>query len=403
MRPFLFALMTSLSISIWAQSLEVIYMAQAGYDPEDVEFRSRQFTQLNGVNVHITYEEYDAMYDILTSGRAEFDVLLLDTIWTADFADRGIIDPLPDQMEYLVRSNIIPDIYQANAYDGQLWAFPFLANFQLLYTNMDLLRRSGFENPPATLEELFFMAQRAKELGVIEYPVFESLRPEEILMCELVWLSGIDGSQWLDDAGNLEVDRPELRAAVQYLLALKRSGLLNPYSLDSGEMFSAEVFAWGDALFTSNWTFLIGELEELGENSPNRHFEVQVSPLPKADRALQSSTISGFQGLAVSSFSQDKDLAWQYIRFLSSPDFQRQHLDEFPVWESLWDDEDIQKAPYFAVKRAQVRGIRSRLVHPMYGEISRIIRSWVSRILREDVSLDRGFEGMQAELDNLQL
>ena len=50
--------------------------------------------------------------------------------------------------------------------------------------------------------------------------------------------------------------------ALEYLLDLKHEGLLNPYSLNAGEMFSAEVFTWGDALFTSNWTFLIGRLEE---------------------------------------------------------------------------------------------------------------------------------------------
>lgn len=81
---------------------------------------------------------------------------------------------------------IIPEIYKAIEYGGTLWAMPFLANFQLFYTNMNILKKAGFKNPPSTLEEAVYMCKVAKTRGLIKYPWFESLRKQESLVCEYV-------------------------------------------------------------------------------------------------------------------------------------------------------------------------------------------------------------------------
>ncbi|WP_319561012.1 extracellular solute-binding protein [Marispirochaeta sp.] len=391
-----------------AEPLRVIYMAQAGYDPRDVEQRGREFAEETGIEVAFQFEEYEDIYDLLTgdSGKSgAFDVVLLDNIWTADFADRGILEPVPDNLRSQVEAGVIYPIYSANMYNGELWGVPFLANFQLLYTNMDLLSQAGFDSPPRTLEEMRHMADTAKEKGVIEYPVFDSLRSEEVLVCELVWLSGAFGHTWDSSSDPLLIDRAENRKALEYLIELKQAGLLNPYSLNAGEMFSAEVFTWGDALFTTNWTFLIGRLEEASSNGSGAPvFNFRVSPLPYSRPIGSSSTVSGFQGLAVMKNSTQKTNAWRFISYLSSPDFQRRYLHEFPVWREVWSEPDtLRRDRYFDVKRIQVRGAKVRPVYPRYQEVSAIIRKWVFAALEEKLSVGEAFRSIQREIREIGL
>ena len=151
------------STPLFSQPLRVIYMAQAGYDPRDVELRGKEFSRETGISVQFRFEEYEDIYELLTGPEGsggEFDIVLLDNIWTADFADRGILDPVPAGIRKKIESEIIPEIYNANMYDGRMWAVPFLANFQLLYTNMDLLRKAGYSDPPVTLDQMMEMADR---------------------------------------------------------------------------------------------------------------------------------------------------------------------------------------------------------------------------------------------------
>ena len=403
-------LIIKILLPVCGESLHVVYMAQAGYDPRDVEKRGREFSEETGIDVTFRFEEYEDIYELVTGeegSSGEIDIVLLDNIWTADFASRGILEPVPSAFRSVIENDIISQIYNANVYNGKMWGVPFLANFQLLYTNLDLLKAAGFSSPPETLEDLKHMAIAAKQKGVIEYPVFDSLRSEEVLVCELVWLSGAFGNSW-KSAGPVRLNCTENINAVEYLLDLKKEGLLNPYSLTSGEMFAADVFSWGDALFTSNWTFLIGRLLEKEDIHSLPDFNFTVSVLPVSSKSgidiSESSTVSGFQGLAVLEASLNKQHAWDFIKFLSSPDFQRKYLDEFPVWKNVWNEESANSADsFFSVKRNQVQGAKVRPVHPRYQEISAIIQDWVYKILEEKVPVGEAFIQMQLELDGLEL
>ncbi len=394
--------------SLFSQPLKVVYMAQAGYDPRDVELRGREYTAQTGNAVSFRFEEYEDIYELVTgdAGRSgEIDIVLLDNIWTADFADRNLLEPVPPKVRARIEDKIIPEIYSANVYKQKMWGIPFLANFQLLYTNMDLLQKAGFDRPPVTLEEMFFMAETARKKGVIEYPFFDSLRKEEVLVCEFVWLSAAFGNKW-NPSNSLLINNPENRRALEFLSGLKQEKLLNPYSLNSGELFAADVFTWGDALFTTNWTFLTGRLmdKDISDSgAPEFRFTVSVLPY-SGSYSRKSSTISGFQGLAVLSASEQKETAWDFIQFLSSPAFQRRYMDEFPVWQEIWEEQNIVRDdPFFAVKREQVRGAKGRPLHPRYQEISSILQDGVYGVLTGDLSVSEALTGMQNKIDGLDL
>ncbi|MFC7644663.1 extracellular solute-binding protein [Streptosporangium lutulentum] len=86
-----------------------------------------------------------------------YDVLGLDVVWTAEFADAGWILPLERGMFQLDR--FLPPVVDTAVYRGKLWAVPYTSNAGLLYYRKDLLAKQGFK-PPKTWEELREQAAR---------------------------------------------------------------------------------------------------------------------------------------------------------------------------------------------------------------------------------------------------
>lgn len=392
---------------LFGEEIRMLYMAQAGYQPSAIIVCAVSFEELTGIKVNLSFVEYEDQYNLIiaSSGedRALYDIILVDLIWTADFAEKNIIDPVPDYLVGEVKKGIIPEIYTAFIYKDNLWAVPFLANFQLFYTNMDLLHRAGFHDPPSSLEEVVNIASVAKAKGVIKYPLFDSLRKQEALVCEYVWLAGAFGSSLVDKTGKIRLTTEPNLKALGFLIDLLNNGLMNPYSLNSEEVFAAEVFLSGDCLFTTNWTFLTGLIKEslLPISTSGKASLIPVS-MQTLSGAKNTSTISGYQGLSVTSNSSHKRSAWEVINYLSSPEFQEMHLDEMSVWKEVWLAEATRiKDPDIDLKKKQIIGVYNRPIHPQYRKISSSLQTWLHQALLGKVTAAEALHNVQIEIDQL--
>jgi multiple sugar transport system substrate-binding protein len=385
----------------------MLYMAQAGYQPQSILERAAAFSRGAGVRVDVTFTEYEDQYSLIgatAAGNAPgFDIILLDLIWTADFASRQLIDPVPDAMVKVVHEDTVPSLYRGFEYDGRLWAYPFLANFQLLYTNRDLLQEAGFSRPPSTMEELVQMAQAAKDRGVAEYPLFDSWKKQEGLICDFVWLVGAFGGNIDGRNGRLDVLQKPAVQALSFMVDVLDRGLMNPYSLQSDEVLSADVFLWGDAMFTTNWTFILGRMDEIPFNTTNFQASlIPVSAAVKQSKTAITSSVSGFQGLSVMRGSRLKDLAWKFVSYLSSPEFARQHLDEMPVWKSVWNEPwTHHRDGYLDIKQLEIAGVQNRPSDPQYRQISLILQKWLFKALNQELRPVEALTQAQHEIDGL--
>jgi multiple sugar transport system substrate-binding protein len=377
-----------LPLSAAAEEVTFLYMKQSGYDLPDIVERAQSFLRKTGIRVNPVFVEYKDRYSLIaeSSRKAtpDYDLILLDLIWTADFAEHGIIDPLPTDLANATTSGVVPKIYDAFSYRGRLWALPFHVDFQLFYTNLDLLSKAGYTSPPHTLEEMVQMARDARKKGVIEYPLFDSWNEQEVLVCEFTWLAGAFGGSLTDQGGRINCVSPPCIDALRFMIGLLQEGLINPFSLQSEENFTSEVFQAGDCLFTTNWSFLI---RLLGSSQQQAPFRWALSPIPASKAALRSgvstSSVCGFEGLAVTSRSRHKEAAWRFARYLDSPEFQGRHLEFMPVWKEVWDWPATQRDdPFMSIKQLEIAGLQYRPVHPRYAEISRVLQEWLFKALK---------------------
>jgi len=398
--------MLILTLPLPAEQITFLYMKQSGYDLGDIVERAESFHQKTGIRVNPVFVEYEDRYNLILESAArsipDLDVILVDLIWVADFAEKGIIDALPPELDKQVRSGIVPQIYSAFNWHERLWAVPFHIDFQMLYTNMDDMKRIGAREPPRTLEDMVRMARRAKEAGVVKYPFFDSWRQQEVLTCEFTWLVGAFGGSLVDSAGRIDCDSPEALRALDFMVDLLGEGIASPYSLDSEENFVSEVFLAGDCMFTTNWSFLI---RLLSKNDQPGVRDWRVSPIPVSRSAVggrTTSSICGFEGLTVLSGSAHKEASWRFAQYLASPDFQSRHLEFMPVWKEIWRREEAQREdPFLSIKQRQIAGLQYRPAHPRYRQISAILQHWISQTLHGQIPANEALREAQRQIDRV--
>ena len=125
-------------------------------------------------------------------------MILLDLIWTAEFASKKMVISLDDRITPDMGKDIAPAIMGAFEFDGKTWAMPFLANFQLFFYNMDMIRKAGFSAPPKTLEEMVDQMKAMKAKNIVQYPwTIHGTRKKG--WPEFVWLTGAFGGDTFDE------------------------------------------------------------------------------------------------------------------------------------------------------------------------------------------------------------
>ena len=381
-------------------------MAQAGYQPPDIVERAGEYYKKTGVRVNVFFPEYEDRYEKIVSSAVSrdpvYDVILIDLIWVTDFIKKKIIEPLPAQLENNVREGIVPEIYTSFIYGKKIWAVPFHADFQLLYVNSNILAEAGFNKPPATLEELVSMAEVVRNKNLLLYPIFDSWNRQEALVCEFTWLTGAYGGKLNSEDGRIVVNSHQSLKALEYMVFLLNNNLINPYSLQADEVFSSEVFLSEDCAFTTNWTFLLEQARKTGLPVKD-HWEPALIPVSKyvlKQGKRRTASISGFEGLGVMTNSVNKDEAWSFIEFLSSPDFQQKHLDYMSVWKNVWYmKKTVENDPYIGLKEEQIKGVVNRPSAVNYKEISGIIQKWIYDALQGNTSPKDALANAQKEID----
>jgi len=392
-----------------AEEINVLYMAQAAYQPKDVASWAKLFTDITGIKVNIDFVKYDEQHEkVVASAVAAtptYDVFSLDLIWTAEFASKGFAVPIDDRIASF-KDDIPAAIMDAFVYDGKTWAMPFLANFQLFFYNVDMIKRAGFSGaPPKTLEEMVKMMRAMKKKGIVEYPWTDSWNQKEGLTCEYVWLTGAFGGDTFDENGKPIFNEGPGLKALEFMVMLLKEGLASPKSLTNDEPAAKDDFIAGQAAFTSNWTFQYGFL-----NDPKVSKivgQAKMGLLPVSESVLgkykyNTASVSGFQGAAILANSNNKDAAWKWIRFSTSPIVQRAYLTEMPVWTSVATSTYAkQMDPTIDIKAKEIASVHHRPRVPDYTETSSILQRYIHQALEMKLSPKEALDKAKEEIEAL--
>lgn len=331
-------------------------------------------------------EQYAQMVSNLQARSSRYDVLGLDVVWTAEFADNGWIIPLERGVFPL--DKFLPPVVDTAVYNGKLWAVPYTSNAGLLYYRTDLVKK-----PPRTWAELRKQAQEITKKHNIGGYAGQFLAYEGLTVN---FSEAVGGQILSQDGSKVTLDTAKAKAALEFLTQGLREGWIPRAALSFKEEESRLAFQNGDLAFVRNWPHAYGPAKaKLGDR-------FSVTRLP-GQNGPGTSTLGG-ANLAVSAYSKNQKTAQDFIHYFTSLENQRRVLTDGsfpPVWTELYDDPGlIKRFPYLPVLKESILAAKPRPVSANYNQLSLVIASSVARALSPPFteSPDDVAASMKAEL-----
>jgi multiple sugar transport system substrate-binding protein len=385
------------------------------------KFRIQQFSLPKGAD-----DQRLQLARRITGNDDSLDIMAMDVVWTAEFAEAGWALPLSDdpagRAEADANTDTLPGPLASATWQGKLFAAPVTTNTQMLWYRPDLVAP-----PPATWDQMISEATRLHAAGKPSWIAVQAKQYEGLV----VWFNSLlesAGGRVLSEDGKTVtlVDTPEHRAAtvkaLQIIKSVATAPGADPSVTQTDEGTARLALEQGNAALEVNWPFvfasmlenatkggvpflplnekpeLAGAINEAGTFSPtDEQFQVafdaskQVfgfAPYPGVVPGQPARVTLGGLNLAVASTTRKPAEAFEAIRCIRSESNQRYTSIEggLPaVRASLYDDPAFQKKyPQYAIIRDQLTNAAVRPATPNYQAMSTRISATLAPITQID-------------------
>jgi multiple sugar transport system substrate-binding protein len=302
----------------------------------------------------------------LAAEDSDIDIIGMDVIWTAEFAEAGWIREWTGADKADVSQGTLKGPLASGTYQDKLYAVPFTSNVQFLW-----YRKDRVPNPPKTWDEMIDMAEKLGRNGTIE---IQAARYEGLT----VWFNTLvasAGGQVIDDQGNVKLGAPAVRAA-EIMQRLARSSAADSNLSNSMEDSTRLAFQSGGPSFMLNWPFVFPSAKT---EAPDIFRNMGVARYPAVDPNRPSRVTLGGINLGVSTYSDNPELATEAAKCLRSAPNQviaAQKGGLPPTLEALYDEQSIKEAyPGFSdLMRDTVNDGVPRPLSPAYSDVSLAIQ-----------------------------
>jgi multiple sugar transport system substrate-binding protein len=352
-----------------------------------------------------TGQRLDKLRTQFQAGGENIDVILGDVIWTAELAASGWISDLSDRFPESQQQQFLPGSVEAITFNGKPYGMPWFTDTGLLYYRKDLLKKSGFNGPPKTWDELKQMTRKVRRDSDIKFGfLFQGAKSEAGVCdgCEFIWGHGgnvLDPS----DPTKVLVDSPQAIEGLETERSMITDGIAPKAVTVYEETETEGGFLRGDAVFLRNWPYVYS-LIGTSSYPKLKTDQVGVSELPSADGKPGNGTV-GDQPLYISTSSKYPDAAWKFIEFLSATDQQRFRAVEgsyLPTRSALYDDPEIQDSvPVVALAKQALQHTRPRPVSPYYSDMSLEMQEQFNASLKGDTTPGEAARTLKGELESI--
>lgn len=365
-------------------SIRALFMKQAAYSTDDVTNMTMAFEKANpGVDVTADFVSYNSLHDkIVTSAAAKvYDVILIDTIWPAEFASKGLITNLTDEISPSDKDDIFLGALTSAEYEGEYYGLPWIVDTEYLFFNKDMLAQAGVAAPPKTWDEVTAAAHAIKDAGVARYPFIWAAGQGAELVCAYGALVGAFGGTWFDDEGQPSFNTGGGVKALEYMKMTLDEGLADPASLTSYGDDVRKAISQGDVAMAIDWTYVYGMANDPAESAVAGQIGIAHTPSGPAG----APGINGSMALSVTSTSKNPDTALAYVKYLTSQPVQNDYATlSLPIWKSSYEPGVVLEGvspELLDVAKTQLGDMFSRPAIPQYNSISHALQVEIQNAL----------------------
>ncbi len=373
----------------------------------DGKFRIEQFSLPKGAD-----DQRLQLARRITGNDRTLDIMALDVVWTAEFAEAGWALPLSDDPAGLAEADAgtdtLPGPLATATWQGRLFAAPVTTNTQMLWYRPDLV-----SPPPPTWDQMVAEATRLHAEGGPSWIAVQAKQYEGLVVWFNTLLESAGGRVLSEDGKTVTlVDTPEHRAAtvkaLQIIKSVATAPGADPSITQTDEGTARLALEQGKAALEVNWPFvfasmlenavkggvgflplnekpeLAGAINEAGTFSPtDAQFQTAFdasrevfafAPYPGVIPGQPARVTLGGLNLAVASTTRKPAQAFEALRCIRSERNQRYTSIEggLPaVRISLYDDPEFQKKyPQYQIIRDQLTTAAVRPATPNYQAMS---------------------------------
>ena len=385
------------------------------------KFRIQQFSLPKGAD-----DQRLQLARRITGNDHSLDIMAMDVVWTAEFAEAGWALPLSDDPAGAAEADAVADTLpgplETAKWQGKLFAAPVTTNTQMLWYRPDLVAP-----PPATWDQMIADATRLHAEGKPSWIAVQAKQYEGLVVWFNSLLESAGGRVLSEDGKTVTLtDTPEHRAAtvkaLQILKSVATAPGADPSVTQTDEGTARLALESGKAALEVNWPFVFASMLEnatkggvpflplnekpeladaindAGTFSPtDEQFQVafdaskQVfafAPYPGVTPGQPARVTLGGLNLAVASTTRQPAEAFEAVRCIRSETNQRYTSIEggLPaVRASLYDDPAFQKKyPQYAIIRDQLTNAAVRPATPNYQAMSTRISATLAPITAID-------------------
>jgi multiple sugar transport system substrate-binding protein len=359
------------------------------------------------VGPHSSTAFHDMLTQKLKNKSTDVDVFFMDVVWPPEFAAAGWALSLDDLFSQERREQFLQSTILANTYRDHIYGVPLFIDSGILYYRKDLLEKYGF-NAPEIWPEMISQAQKIvkeeAEQGNEIYGFSGQFKQYEGLVCNMMEFIMSNGGAFIDnDTGKSSITGERAIEAVRFV----RDSLIGKTAprgvLTYQEPESLDLFIQGKAVFHRNWPYAW----EISNNPSKSRVvgRVGIARLPYFEGSQSYAALGGWQ-LGISTFSEKKELAWKFVKFLTSERIQKLFAvkaGKAPTWKALYNDEDVLKAnPHFESMKDVFLTAYPRPLTPLYPSISNILQRYFSKaISNTDTDIEKGAEDASQEINRI--
>jgi len=337
-------------------------------------------------------QQHDDLVRNFQAENADYDVVSVDVVWTAEFAAQGWLQPLEGDLAINTEGLLQPTI-DAGTYNGTLYTSPNTSDGGMLYYRSDLVKQ-----PPETWDEMMDMCSIAEENNMGCY-TGQFAKYEGLTVNASEAINGAGGSV-LGEDGQPTLDTPEAEEGLGNLAEAYSDGSIPREAISYTEEEGRIAFQAGKTLFHRNWPYVYGLAAT--EKSSKVKGKFDVAPLPGTDGVGASSL--GGHNIGISAYSDNKATAIDFVNFLLEEEQQRTLLTKgslAPALESLYTDEALVKQfGYLPTLQTSIENAVPRPITPYYPGVTTAISDNAYAAIKGETEVSTALEDMSAAIES---
>jgi len=270
------------------------------------------------VKVRSTFFDWETMDADLTAayaGDTPPDIAYLVSRAWPQYAAAGALADLTERVKspaFKETYDAIPEeVWAAITRDGKIWGVPYLGAVFPLYVNESLIKKAGATDWRSSYDAMFEAARAVRRGETYGFSIGQT--QQEAAFQDLgPYIHNAGGSLLTEDGQRGNLDLPDVAQALDLLARLHAEDLAPRPGLYDGEA-KAALFRAGRVGIAHGSVALVGDL-----SAEQPDFDWSLAMAPPGPRAETAYGDFGF--LCIAAGSESQDAAWEYVRYLTSPD-----------------------------------------------------------------------------------